>query len=330
MIKDEELLKKLRNFRQEKMIELKNKNLDKQVDIEDVIYCGELNFGENGQQVEKEVYLVMKNIDGKISMVYCIDNDEIAVQMDIAKTIDEDGIIPTEKYKHMNEDFGKLKQNEISKALGIEDKDIKASSEIDVKNLSEEEILRKSVNVKSEFNPNAKITASESFGNLIPESSKFSKIAVVYSDKTSNRFTLVGITSNGKVEQINSLIPTEGTNPTEKIVSSNRLGEVKQETVSSMYKIKGRPNEGFSMNIGTAGEVEVNYVRRSPEDNYISIPVEATHTRYVNSEIKRDMDKTKNTSVKEEIEKANAEFEEHDGKANWKNIDDDENNNMEL
>lgn len=268
MVKNEELLQKLRDFRQEKMIELKNEKLDKQVDIEDVIYCGKLNFEENEKEIEKDVFLVIKNIDGKISMVYSIDNDEIAVQMDIAKTIDEDGIIPTLKYKDRNKDFEKLKENEdkrvslnelekdrmngISKTLGIKDKDIKASSEIDAKNLNEEEILRKSVNVKSEFNPNAKITASESFGNLISGSSKFSKIAVIYSDKTSNRFTLVGITSKGKVEELDGLVPTEGTNSTERIVSSDRSGEVKEKTASSMYKIKGRPNEGFTMNIGQA------------------------------------------------------------------------------
>lgn len=344
MNKNEELLQKMRDFRQEKMIELKNENPDKQVDIEDVIYCGELNFEEDGKEVEKDVYLVIKNIDGKITMVYSIDNDEIAVQMDIAKTIDEDGIIPTLKYKDRNKDFEKLKENEdkrvslnkleqdrisgISKTLGIKDEDIKASSEIDAKNLNEEEILRKSVNVKSEFNPNSKITASESFGNLIPGSSKFSKIAVIYSDKTSNRFTLVGITSKGKVEKLDGLVPTEGTNPTERIVSSDREGEVKEKTASSMYKIKGRPNEGFTMNIGSSGGVEVNYVRRSPDDDYISIPIEATHTRYVNSEIKRDMDKTKNTRVDEEIDRAQGEFEEHDGKAEWRNIDDNEKNDI--
>lgn len=345
MIKNEKLLQKLRNFRLEKQIELRNKNLDKQVDIEDVFYCGKLNFEENGKQVKKDVFLVVKNIDGKISMVYCIDNDEIAVQMDIAKMIDEDGIIPTEKYKDRNKDFEKLKENEdkrvslnkleedrisrISNTIGIKDEDVKAVSEIDTKDLKEEEILRKSVNVKSEFDPNTKITSSESFSNLIPGSNSFSKIAIIYSDNTSNKFTLVGITGKGQVEKLDSLIPTEGTNPTEKIVSSNRDGsEVKEETVSSMYKIKGRANEGFTMNIGSSGGVEVNYVRRGADDEYISIPIEATHTRYVNSEIKRDMDKTKNTRVEEEIDRAKAEFEEHNNKANWKNIDDDENNDI--
>lgn len=267
MVKNEELLQKMRDFRQEKMIELKNENPDKQVDIEDVIYCGELNFEEDGKEVEKQVYLVIKNIDGKITMVYSIDNDEIAVQMDIAKTIDEDGIIPTLKYKDRNKDFEKLKENEdkrvslneleienithIAKTLGIEEKQIDASSEVDAKKLNE--VLVKSLDIKSEFNPNQKVTGSESFSNLIPGSGKYSKIAVVYSESTSDRFKIVGITSDGKVEEIPGLVQTEGVNPTEEIITADRYGDkVKSTTAQALYKIKGRPNEGFSMNIGQA------------------------------------------------------------------------------
>lgn len=345
MEKNEEILQKLRDFRMEKMIELKNKNLGYEVDIEDVIYCGQIDFEENGETIKKDVFLVVKNIDGNISMVYCTDNDEIAIQMDIDKMFDEDGIIPTEKYKDRNKDFEKLKENEdkrvslnkleeermnnISKSLGIEDKDIKASSEIDTKNINEEELLKKYANVKSEFDPNRKITASENFGNLIPGANRFSKIAVVYSDKTADKFKLVGITGEGKVEEINGLVRTEGTNPTENVVSSNRDGsELKSKTVQAMYKIKGRPNEGFSMNIGSAGGVEVNYIRRSTDNEYISIPVEATHTRPVTAELKRNMDKSKNVRVEEEIDRAQAEVDEHNGKADFKNIDDNPNNDI--
>lgn len=80
--------------------------------------------------------------------------------------------------------------------------------------------------------------------------------------------------------------------------------------------------------MGKHGCIEINYVRRSVDDEYISIPVEASHTRYVRSEMKRDMDKTKNTRVEKEIDRAQGEFEEHDGKANWKNIDDNEKNDI--
>lgn len=336
MEKNEELLQKLRDFRMEKMIELKNENLDYEVDIEDVIYCGQIDFEENGETIKKDVFLVVKNIDGAIRLEYQTDNDFIAV--DYAEMI-----IPTEDYQKTdlkplikNEDkrvsLNQLEEeriNNIAKSIGIENDDIKASSEIDSKNLKEEDLLKKCVNVKSEFDPNRKITASENFGNLIPGANKFSKIAVVYSDKTANKFKLVGITGEGKVEEINDLIPTEGTNPTENVVSSNRDGsKVESKTVQAMYKIKGRPNEGFSMNIGSAGGIEVNYIRRSTDDEYLSIPIEATHTRPVTAELKRNMDKSKNVRVDEEVDRAQAEFDEHNGKTDFRNIDDNPNNDI--
>ena len=139
---------------------------------------------------------------------------------------------------------------------------------------------------------------------------------------------MVGITNDGKVEEIPALTQTEGVNPAEKIVSADRYGEnIKEQSAQAMFKIKGRANEGFSINIGSMGCVEVNYIRRSTDDEYLSIPVEATHTRYVKSEMKRQMDKTKNTRVEEEIDKSQAEIKEH-GNADWKNIDDDPNNDI--
>lgn len=165
MNKNEEILQKLREFKKEKMAQLKDKNPNKQVDIEDIIYYGKLDFEEDGKIIQKDIFLVIKSIDGEISMIYCTDNDEIAIQMDIPKMIDEDGIIPMEKYKHKNKDFEKLKENEenavslnkleqdrlnsISETLGIDQKDIKASSEINTKGLNEEELLRKNVNIKT-------------------------------------------------------------------------------------------------------------------------------------------------------------------------------------
>ena len=135
---------------------------------------------------------------------------------------------------------------------------------------------------------------------------------------------------DGKVEEINSLLRTEGTNPTEQVVTSNRDGSnLESKTVSSMYRIKGRPNEAFSVKIGNMGCIEVDYVRRSHDDDYLSIPVESTTTRYVNSELKRNMDKTKNTRVDEELERYHNQKEQTNEKINYKNIDDDLNNNTE-
>lgn len=335
MNKNEEIFQKLRDFRMEKMIELKNNGNEENIDIEDVVYCGQLDFEVNGEIQKKDVFLMKKDIDGSVKWEYYADGDMIAIDYN-------EMIIPTAEYQKV--DFKPIIKNEdkqvslneleiekmshMAKALGIKEKQIDACAEIDNSKLTEENLLR-SLNIKSEFNPNNKINGSESFDNLIPGTSKFSKIAIIYSNNSNDKFKMVGITADGKVEEIPALTQTEGVNPTEKIVSADRYGEnITEKGAQAMFKINGRANEGFSINIGSMGCIEVNYVRRSTDDEYISIPVETNTTRYVRSEIKRDMDKTKNTRVEEEIDKSQAEIEKH-GTAKWKNIDDNLNNDID-
>lgn len=334
MNKNEEMLQKLRDFRMEQMVKLKNENPDIEVDIEDVIYCGKIELDIDGHREGKDVFLVIKNIDGNIKMEYRTEDDLIAIDYN-------EMIIPTEEYqyndfKEIREDKNRISLNEleeerinnISKTTGIDEKDIQdSSSKIDTKKLNEEEILKKHVNIKSEFDPNKKITATENFGNLVPGANKFSKIAVVYSDKTNDKFKMVGITSDGKVEELNGLERTEGVNPTENVVSSNRDGSnIQNKTVQSMYKIKGRPNEGFAMKISEMGVLEVNYFRRSVDDEYLLIPVvEDKKNKYVDSDVRRTIDKTKDPDVSDNIKRAQDEIKNH-GNAVIENIDDDPNN----
>ena len=322
MNKNEEAFEKLRDFRMEKMIEIKNSENSENIDIEDVIYCGQMDCQVNGKIKKKDVFLMKKNVDGSIKLEYYVDDEMLDIDYNKIKPL-----VKNEDEQVSLKELEIEKMSHMAKALGIEEKQIDACSEIDNSKLTEENLLR-SLNIKSEFNPNNKINGSESFDNLIPGTSKFSKIAVVYSNNSNDKFKMIGITSDGKIEEIPALIQTEGVNPTEKIISADRYGEnIKEQSAQAMFKIKGRANEGFSINIGSMGCVEVNYIRRSTDDEYLSIPVEATHTRYVKSEMKRQMDKTKNTRVEEEIDKSQAEIKEH-GNAEWKNIDDDPNNDI--
>ena len=334
MNKNEEIFQKLRDFRMEKMIEIKNSENSENIDIEDIVYCGQLDFEINGEVVKKDIYLLKKDIDGVTKWEYYADNDMIAIDYNemIIPTIDYQKVDfkPLIKDEDKQVSLNELeieKMSHMAKALGIEEKQIDACAEINNNKLTEENLLR-SLNIKSEFDPNNKINGSENFDNLIPGTSKFSKIAVIYSNNTSDKFKMIGITADGKVEEIPALTQTEGINPTKKIVSADRYGEnMKDQSAQAMFKINGKTNEGFSINIGSMGCIEVNYIRRSTDDDYISIPVEATHTRYVKSEMKRQMDKTKNTRVEEEIDKSQSEIKEH-GNADWKNIDDDPNNDI--
>ena len=337
MNRNEEILQKLRDFRMDKILELKNDNSNINIDIEDVIYCGEIEFEHNNSITKQDVFLVIKKMDENIRLEYYTQNDFIAIEYN-------EMIIPTTQYKE--KDLKQLLKNQqdrislnelekerikkVSKVLGIESNEINNSGEIDTKNLTEEAILEKNIFAKTECNINEKITATENFRTLIPGVNKFEKVIVVNSTNSNDKFKFVGITSDGKIEEINSLISTEGNNPTQKTISSNRDGSnIEEKNVSAMYKIKGRENEGFSINIGQYGNIEVNYMRRSNSNEYLTIPIETTTTKRVNSDLKRDMDKTKNIRVDEELDRAKEEFKEHNGKTNWRNIDDNPNNDIE-
>lgn len=67
MNNNEEIFQKLRDFRMEKMIELKNNGNEENIDIEDVVYCGQLDFEVNGEIQKKDVFLMKKDIDGSVN-----------------------------------------------------------------------------------------------------------------------------------------------------------------------------------------------------------------------------------------------------------------------
>ena len=166
MNKNEEAFEKLRDFRMEKMIEIENSENGENIDIEDVRYCGQMDFEIDGELKKKDVYLMKKNVDGSIKWEYYADGDMIAIDYN-------EMIIPTTEYQKV--DFKPLIKNEdkqlslnelkiekmshMAKALGIKEKQIDACAEIDNSKLTEENLLR-SLNIKSEFNPNNKITGS--------------------------------------------------------------------------------------------------------------------------------------------------------------------------
>ena len=170
MNKNEEIFQKLRDFRMEKMIELKNNENEENIDIEDVIYCGQLDFEVNGEIQKKDVFLMKKDIDGSVKWEYYADGDMIAIDYN-------EMIIPTSDYQKV--DFKPIIKNEdkqvslneleiekmthMAKALGIEEKQIDGLAEIDNSKLNEEELMKSAVSVKSEFNPNEKINGSENF-----------------------------------------------------------------------------------------------------------------------------------------------------------------------
>ena len=95
MNKNEEAFEKLRDFRMEKMIEIKNSENGENIDIEDVIYCGQMDFEIDGELKKKDVFLMKKNVDGSIKWEYYADGDMIAIDYN-------EMIIPTTEYKKVD------------------------------------------------------------------------------------------------------------------------------------------------------------------------------------------------------------------------------------
>lgn len=194
---------------------------------------------------------------------------------------------------------------------------------IEAKKIDEDEISKQSNNeneiketigeeIKSyvEIDTDTRITKNDTIGTLLPNGSKFEKIAVV-ADK-NNRFRFIGINSvNGRkkaVELENELKQTEGLNPSKTIASFDRKGEKVEETqVSSMYRINdvSRKNEGFTIDIDQFGDIKVNYYRRTAENEYMQIPVETQTQRCTTKEVRETMDVKNNVDLSDEYDKYN-------------------------
>lgn len=342
-----ELLEELRRINQNNVnsIQENQANKGKAIRIQDVKYLGKFDIEHDGITEKKDVYLVENRIDGESQKIIVVDNKPIAREVNGM-------IIPLINYEKNN--FGKLalisdektislsrleqeRIDNIAKVTGLNKEEIQKSAEIDINNTKKiqaekdvKAIYGSSLNIKSELNPNKRITATDTIGTMIPNGNKYDKIVVIYSNNTSARFKMVGITNEGKVEELEGLEQTEGNNPMEQVISSNRDGSnVNKKMVNTMYKVKGKPNEAIGIKIGAMGTIETDYLRRTDDDNYTSIPIENNQTYPVTRDVKYNIDKTQNSrsDIKEQNKKAEYEIEEH-GKADIHNIDDNPNNDI--
>lgn len=110
------------------------------------------------------------------------------------------------------------------------------------------------------------------------------------------------------MEQIEQLEKSEGTNPSQEIISSGTDGkELEKLQFSAIYKIKGTNNEqGFAIRKGQYGIVELEYFRKLIyQDLYMSCQVpkqDGTGKEVTNPEIREMM--TKRTSSQDELKEA--------------------------
>ena len=116
--------------------------------------------------------------------------------------------------------------------------------------------------------------------NLIPNCEKYEEIYIV-PGKDQYSYTIQGGNKENGYEVISELEPTEGNNPTQRIISLEGNGEKKVESKQplAMFKIKGREDEGFSITEAQPGneQIRMEYWRKAYGDMYISTTVPQAH-----------------------------------------------------
>lgn len=341
-----------------KQLKLTENEVKLNTDIVDIKFLGTkqetIQIDGYERKIDKYIFLVEKEMDVPGSKnkeritrkEYYEESDLLAVE---DEKFDKFGLIPAKEHmeKESIEDLEMLIENnpnpkslselenerikKLAKLLNKKPEELKATSEIDVNSpiLNPEQ-----TDGKTELKLDEKITQTETFADIVPGVKKYKRVIVDYSERVkggSGKFSFIGIDEKGNKEVIDSLIPTQGTNPTNDIVTIDRNGDnVEQEQVSSLYRVKGRPDEGFSFKLDEYGIPKVSYVRGIESKEYLAGQVQTTNLKPTTLEVKNMMDKTKNTSVIDEVGKAKKEIESNDKNTNIKNIDENPNNDIEI
>lgn len=329
------------HIREIKLQEEKNLNAENEV-ILDIIYYGKINLSKNdadlNNQTVEELYLVKKEVEGKIVQEFHTNNGVIA-------TVGEEGKIEIcEKYKQLinyNEFLLQLRdvpplsleKLEAEKSKKLEGSKIETKKH-DREQGSEKEKEQYRENPKDAVvNLDRKITETRTFRELVPEVKEKGVVDVRVRRVDNTKFEFIGINEFGEIVKLESLEQTEGTNPNEDIVKVNEDGsKVEKEKVMTMLKIKPgkneqNSNEGFTITLGKYGIPEVSYYRRAGQtDEYTSIPVNLRNTnqKHTDLEVREYMEKTRNTTVDDNIKRANDQIEHsEDEETTLENIDDD-------
>lgn len=98
-----------------------------------------------------------------------------------------------------------------------------------------------------------------------------------------NQFKYVGVKKDGEHEEINTLKRTKGTNPTQEVIMLDKKGDdVEKGMLSEMYEVEGtNGREFFGVKKGAGGVEEHVFIRRTPGNNYVAIPIPQAHTRNI-------------------------------------------------
>ena len=199
--------------------------------------------------------------------------------------------------------------------------------------LTKEEV-EKGISTKTEIKTGQKVTDKDTMASLLNVEEKgYVKIAVIYSEKlqdngNTTRFSFVGIKADGSAEKIDTLEQAYGNNPTKNVQTMNRDGsKIEKDKVNSIFRIKGKDEEQLAVNIGQMGTIEPEFVRTPRQDGEkaISIPIETQNIRPTTRETREFMNRSRNTDINENVQKAEAHNGLNCKEAEIKDINDNSN-----
>ena len=282
-------------------------------------------------QFEPSYIESLKEIDEKYFETLKLENAEF----ELPKELSKDDLELNKEELTIEENKRDLEK--ISKIIGS--KNINSYSELQ----TDQNIEFERMTNKQELDPSVKVTQTETLADMIPEIKQkgIVKVGVVYSDAgkgQSGKFSFVGIDKNGQIQNIDSLENTQGTTTGQTVTSINsRDGSVvEEEQVAGMVRINGRNSmngqeELLSVKVGQYGTIEVDYVRAELSEDkktrYVSAPIETRNMRATTNGVREFMDKSKNTNMEDEIDRAKPEID-RDGETRMQNIDDTASNDM--
>ena len=345
----EKLLEQIEEFKKQYQ-----SNLENGEKIIDINYYGQINLSKNDRDKANErkehIYLIKKEQNGKSILEFYTKSGKIAgigeagqieINTKYKQLINEKEILlqlqkvtpislkKLEEQLRNNKERTKESKKEQSTTKKQEQLEEKVQIGHETKT-NEKQYKPKAKDIK--INMNTKITKTSTFKELVPEVGQKGIQDVIVRRTDATKFEFIGIDSYGNEIPIETLKQTEGTNPTKDIITINGNGQkVNQSQAMTILKIQngqnqGKQNEGFTISLGAYGIPEVNYYRRAQETNeYTSVPVNLEHTNQKRTDLKvrEYIEKKSNTTVNDNIIKAQDRIEANQNKqTTLENIDD--------
>lgn len=270
----EKIIDNMYELQRKRILDINEKQIEN-LNIKDIIYLGKVRMPntEDGQILEKEIYVSIEEKDGKIAYKYFDENQELlAIEQEGKQNINGELI---KEIKNNNNSENELSLKEIEEKQSDKDKEddkkqVKEDEKVEIP--LEQEVTSK-VTKKEDVDLN-QIQQGETLRNLLGLSGEYTKIVLVSSSEVNkflpseqrkiNKDCFIAVKSSGEGmvlgEDILEYDSRSGINPREENSTINIDGKVNKKQVTSRYKIvNGNGNQYLSVGHDEAVGKEVKF-----------------------------------------------------------------------